>query len=143
MNNIINNNKNKRNVVANAGLDLNNRYCRACNIKLVLSPKEKGVYICPVCNVSTGLANTKPQEKLTVTFPWYDPNTSPDKKLVYQSSVERLSRSNYFINKQLQEKNKEEMNDPYLRQLKLNNSIKITNIEYYSMDDMDYYYKNE
>lgn len=135
-----NNKEKKKNVIANAGVDPNNRYCRYCNVKLVLSRTEKGVYICPVCNVANKIGGTKPQERLVTTFASFDPNTSPEKKLVYQGSEERLSRSQYFVNKQLKEKNKElEQQDPFLKMLMQKNDIKITSTEYYSYDD--YYYE--
>jgi hypothetical protein len=57
-----------------------------------------------------------------------------------QSDDQRLTRSKYFIQKRLKERSKTEgIEDPYLAMLKNNNKIRITNLEYYDVeDDEDY-----
>ena len=113
--------------------DLENRFCRICNLGLVM--KEPNVYSCPRCNVSTLLTNTQPDVKIRTNFPVYDPTQEVNKHHVIQSENQKLSRSEYFIQKNMNKRNEEESNDPHLKFLKQRNDIRITNVEIYSYED--------
>jgi hypothetical protein len=89
------------------------------------------MYSCPRCNCTANIHNTEPAEKLITTFPTHNAfNTITNKRQVTQPDNQRLSRSKYFINKRIEEKNKIEIQDPYLAMLKQNNKIRITNVDY-------------
>ena len=120
--------------------DLANRYCTHCYIKLI-HDETNNIFKCPRCNVSVVLSNTAPDTKIRTTFPSFDP-TKPNKTHIIQSDDESLPRSERYIRKRLADKNKEEDHDPYLQKLKQNNQIRITNIEYFNVEDDDYYYEN-
>ena len=143
-NNTNNNNKlrdtNRFNDILATNLDstINDRYCRKCNVRLVHNPRnsqyDKYIYSCPICNCTSNIHQTQPAEKLIVTFPTNNNNntsTNNKNKLVVQADKERLSRSNYFIQKNIQKKNEIEHEDPHLALFKRNNNkITITSIEY-------------
>lgn len=136
------NNRHKVNEFFNTGLDatLEDRYCRHCHIKLVHNPKnrihDKYIYSCPRCNCTTNVHDTEPNEKIRLTFPSSNPETRTSNKpsTVIQAPKERLSRSEYFIQKTTNEKHELEDNDPYLALLKRTN-LKITNIDYRDPND--------
>lgn len=133
-------------LATNIDSTINDRYCRTCNVRLVHNPRnspyDKYLYSCPICNCTSNIHSTAPGEKLMATFPTHNIQSATDKKLIVQSDQDRLSRSKYFINKRLQEKNEIENQDPYLAILKKNNKITITNIEYFSptAEEGDDYY---
>jgi predicted RNA-binding Zn-ribbon protein involved in translation (DUF1610 family) len=125
-------------------IDVKNRFCTHCHVKLINNPfnkiGEKYVFKCPQCGViSYNLANTEPQQQLTTTFPTVDITRADynDKpKNIMQNVKDRLSRSEYFILKNLQDKaHTNGENDPQLKFLKQNNKIRITSVDYYSRDD--------
>lgn len=136
----------KTNSILNTGLDatLNDRYCTHCHIKLIHNPRnspyDKYLYTCPRCNCgNVNIHNTEPSEKLVVTFPTLDPTSLQNRtKNVLQADSQRLSRSQYFIQKNVQERNKLEIQDPYLAILKKNNKITITNIDYSDPTEYEY-----
>src|SRR5687768_4831997 len=134
-----NDNSTKINTVLNSGLTASykNRFCIHCNIKLVNNPygkpDDKYVYKCPQCGVITNIYNTQPQEKIITTFPTADPTTANTAhKHILQATKDGMSRSQYFIAKNLAKRNENagEEHDPHLRLLKQNNKIRITNIDY-------------
>jgi hypothetical protein len=89
------------------------------------------IYTCPTCNCSVNIHNTEPAEKLVTTFPTLNHTSSTgNSKHIYQADKERLTRSQYFIQKTLSKKSEIEDQDPYLAILKKNNKITITNIDY-------------
>jgi hypothetical protein len=139
---------NKPNTILNSGLNssFNDRYCRHCHMKLVHNPRnspyDRYTYSCPQCNCGGGggglvnIHNTEPAEKLVTTFPTHNTTTSQQiGRLVTQPENQRVSRSKYFINKNIQKKNEIENEDPYLAILKRNNKITITNVEYYEPNE--------
>lgn len=122
------------NTIFNSSLDAskNNRFCIHCHIRLEPSQRDKYIYTCPQCGVTANIYNTEPAEKLVTTFPTSDPNRSPSsQKFVHQPDKDRISRSTYFIKKNMSKRSETEDNDPYLKILKMNNKIKLTNVEYY------------
>jgi hypothetical protein len=142
-----NNNNNKKpttirdkrfNDILTTNLDstINDRYCRTCHLKLVNNPQnrinDKYVYVCPRCNCGAiNIHNTEPGERILPVFPTHNSSSPSSKKLITQPENQRLSRSNYFINKNIQKRNEIIVDDdPYLMMLKQNNKIKITNVEY-------------
>jgi len=126
-------------LATNLDATINDRYCTHCHLKMVHNPRntpyDRYIYSCPQCNCTTNIHNTEPQEKLIATFPTHNAITgigsSDNKKMVTQPDNQRLSRSKYFIQKRIEEKNKIEIQDPYLAMLKNNNKIKITSVDYY------------
>lgn len=138
-NNKDNNNKRppNKNVVTNPAKDLQNRYCQHCNTKLVHDDRHN-IFKCQICNCTAVLSNTQPDTKLRTNFPTFSANEPNNKLKIVQSQKDKLPRSEYAIQKNLAERNKEEANDPYLNMLKQNSHIKITNIEYYSVEDFEY-----
>jgi hypothetical protein len=138
INNISNNREtSKPNTIFNTGLTAtkDNRYCTACHIKLVNNPtnrpQDKYIYMCPQCGVTLNIYNTEPKERLITTFPTTDPTRGfNSNKLVHQSDRDRLSRSQYFIQKNMMKRSEIEDDDPYLKILKQNNKIRITSIDY-------------
>jgi hypothetical protein len=127
-------------------IDVKNRFCQHCHVKLINNPDqkigEKYVFKCPQCGVTYyNLANTEPQQKLVTAFPTVDINRADYNerpKNIMQNVKDRLSRSEYFILKNLQDKAAEsngEGKDPQLKFLRQNNKIRITNVDYYSYDD--------
>lgn len=146
MNNINNKDNNIRDkrfndfLATNLDATINDRYCQRCHLKMVHNPRnspyDRYLYSCPQCNCTADIHNTEPTEKLMVTFPTHNITSGGiDKKLVTQPDSQRLSRSQYFIQKNLQKKNEIENEDPYLAILKRNNKIKITNIDYNDPND--------
>jgi hypothetical protein len=123
-------------LATNLDATIEDRYCQRCHFKMVHNPRNSPydtyLYSCPACNCTADIHNTEPTEKLVTTFPTHNATTgdSGGKKLVTQPDSQRLSRSQYFIQKQLQKKTEVENNDPYLAMLKKNNKITITNIDY-------------
>jgi hypothetical protein len=123
-------------LATNLDATINDRYCTHCHLKMVHNPRntpyDRYMYSCPRCNCTANIHNTEPQEKLIATFPTHNAFsvTSNRGKQVTQPDNQRLSRSKYFINKRIEEKNKVEIQDPYLAMLKNNNKIKITNVDY-------------
>jgi|SRR5215212_9292294 len=131
-----NTNTKKVNTIFNSGLTStrDNRFCIHCHIKLVSFNNERYVYKCPQCGVVTNIHNTEPSERLVTTFPTADPSRSDTTsgKKIMQNPKERMTRSQYFIAKNLSKKNESEDNDPYLKDfLRKNNKITITSLEYY------------
>lgn len=129
--------KNKATVAADTGLS-GSRYCISCHVRLVQNPTntpfDKDIYQCPNCGVRFGIKETEPSEKLRTTFAGISAN--PDNKYVYQSTIESMSRKDYFIAKRAVDRRTEEgIKDPYLQQLRKKQGIKITNVEYHSQDD--------
>jgi hypothetical protein len=123
------------NSILNSGLtsSKDNRYCQHCHIKLVNKDQlQKYIYVCPQCNVTYNIYNTEPKERLIANFPTMDPTRGPNtsSRMIHQGAKDSVSRSNYFINKNLQKKSEVEDADPYLKILKSNNKIRITNIDY-------------
>jgi hypothetical protein len=149
----LNNNKNNNNnrhqirdskpfndfLATNLDATINDRYCQRCHLKMVHNPRntpyDRYIYSCPQCNCTANIHNTEPSEKLVTMFPTHNAITGisgGNKKSVIQPDSQRLSRSQYFIQKNMQKKNEiEGNNDPYLNMLKQNNRIKITSIDYY------------
>lgn len=127
-------------LATNLDSTINDRYCKTCHLKLVHNPRnspyDRYIYSCPKCNCgAVNIHNTEPQEKLIVTFPTTNNNnntsTNKKNKLVTQADNQRLSRSQYFINKNIQKRNEIENEDPHLALFKRNNNkITITSIEY-------------
>ena len=119
----------------------NSRYCQSCNLKLLHKfidyPKQKYIYSCPRCNVTSNIYNTEPQERLMTTFPTTNATTSTSKKkYMFQSENDRLSRSQYFYKKNIEQKNKQvEDEDPFMKILRQNNQITITNVDYVDPND--------
>ena len=153
----MNNNNNKKpsirdkrfNDILTTNLDstIDNRYCKTCHLKLVHNPQnrisDKYLFVCPVCNCGpVNIHQTQPEEKIVVTFPTHNAHQSyTNKKLVTQPESQRLSRSQYFINKNIQKKNEIENTDPYLQNfLKKSNQLTITSVDYNEPidDDEDY-----
>lgn len=123
-------------------------------------PNFKYIYSCPRCNVSTiNIHQTQPGERLATTFPSSSSSSSSTSHVnnsnnnnsnesstattaspIYQNTKDRLPRYQLFAMERAQERNNEgagagtgELNDPYTKQLMMqNNRIKITNIDYYS-----------
>lgn len=125
-------------LATNLDATIKDRYCQHCHLKLVHnprnSPSEKYIYRCPKCNCGDiNIHQTEPNEKIMVTFPTHNIQTATGKKLVVQSNKDLLPRSNYFINKRLQERNQiTNEHDPYLQQfMKKSNNLTITSVEYY------------
>jgi hypothetical protein len=125
-------------------IDVKNRFCTHCHVKLINNPfnkiGEKYVFKCPQCGViSYNLGNTEPQQRLVTSFPTVDitrADYNEKPKNIMQNVKDRLSRSEYFILKNLQEKAQSNgEKDPQLRFLRQNNKIRITNVDYYSYDD--------
>jgi hypothetical protein len=125
-------------------IDVKNRFCTHCHVKLINNPYqkigEKYVFKCPQCGViSYNLGNTEPQQRLVTAFPTVDitrADYNEKPKNIMQNVKDRLSRSEYFILKNLQEKAQSNgEKDPQLRFLRQNNKIRITNVDYYSYDD--------
>jgi hypothetical protein len=146
----LNNNKNNNNnrhqirdskpfndfLATNLDATINDRYCQRCHLKMVHNPRntpyDRYMYSCPACNCTANIHNTEPSEKLVTMFPTHNAQSfiSSNKK-VTQPDNQRLSRSKYFIQKRAEEKSKSEgIEDPYLKILKQNNKIKITNVDY-------------
>ena len=124
-------------LASNIDTTINERYCQRCHLRLVHNPRnspyDRYLYSCPQCNCTASIHNTEPPEKLVTMFPTHNASSATDKtKLVVQPDDQRLSRSQYFIKKNVQKKSEYEDNDPYLAILKKNNKITITNIEYFS-----------
>jgi predicted RNA-binding Zn-ribbon protein involved in translation (DUF1610 family) len=124
------------NTIFGSGLDssINERYCTHCHIKLVHHNNEKYVYKCPQCGVIVGIASTEPTEKLVTTFPSQQNNGQPveiNKRFIYQATKERVPRNQYFQMQRAMEKNKTEINDPHLREMRKRTDITLTNTEYY------------
>ena len=124
-------------LATNLDATLTDRYCTKCHLKLVHNPRnnpaDRYIYSCPQCNCTVNIHNTEPSEKIVTTFPTQQRSAASSKgsKLIVQPDDQRLSRSKYFIQKRLEEKNKTEgIEDPYLAVLKRNNQITITNVEY-------------
>jgi hypothetical protein len=122
-------------LATNLDATINDRYCTHCHLKMVHNPRntpyDRYIYSCPRCNCTTNIHNTEPSEKLVTMFPTHNAfNSLANKKQVTQPDNQRLSRSKYFINKRIEEKNKIEIQDPYLAILKQNNKIRITNVDY-------------
>ena len=113
--------------------DLKNRFCTVCHIQLVFD-ETHNIYKCQRCGCQTVIGNTEPAIKIRPTFPVFD-QTQPNKKHIFQSDNERLSRSQQFIKKRQEERNQLEVNDPYMVMLKNKSEIRITNTEYYSVED--------
>jgi hypothetical protein len=125
--------KSNPNTILNTGLDpKQSRYCQHCHVKLVYNQDK--IYTCPTCNCSVNIYNTEPQERLVTTFPTTSSiaGGGRNSKHIYQANKERLSRAEYFIQKTIAEKNKTEIEDPYLAILKKNNKITITNVDYFN-----------
>lgn len=129
-------------LATNLDATLTDRYCTKCHLKLVHNPRnnpaDRYTYSCPSCNCTVNIHNTEPSEKIVTTFPTQQraATSSKGSKLIAQPEDQRLSRSKYFIQKRLQEKSKTEgIEDPTLAILMRNNMIKITNVEYYSVDE--------
>ena len=114
--------------------NLENRFCSHCHVRLVHNPRnsqyDRYLYSCPKCNCTANIHQTEPEERIMVQFPTHNAQSSSDKRLITQSDDQRLSRSQYFIQKNLSKRNEVENNDPYLAMLKQNNKITITNIDY-------------
>jgi hypothetical protein len=127
------NNKKKVNIVVDTSIDTSRRYCIVCHILLVNNPDntpfDKDICFCPSCGVRYGLKDTEPEERLKTTFPSF--MESLNTRYVYQSSKESLPRSEYFVQKRAEEKNRIEVNDPYLKYIRAKN-IQIRDIDYYS-----------
>src|SRR5687767_15147078 len=101
----------KPNTIFNVGLTStkDNRYCIHCHIKLVNNPynrpHDKYIYACPQCGVTVNVYNTEPKEKLVTTFPTRSPTgESTAKKFIHQNTKDNMSRSQYFIQKNLAKK---------------------------------------
>ena|SRR5215211_4726444 len=149
-----NNNNNKKPVIrddkrfndflaTNLDATINDRYCQKCHLKMVHNPRnipqDRYIYSCPRCNVTSNIHQTEPEEKIMVQFPTHNAqSTTTNKKLITQSDSERLPRSTYFINKNIEKKNEIEVDDPYLAILKRRNDLRITNVEYYEPTEYDY-----
>ena len=132
-------------LASNIDSTINDRYCQRCHLRMVHNPRnspyDKYLYSCPACNCTANIHNTEPEEKLVTMFPTHNTSSAMDKRLVIQADEQRLSRSKYFIQKNMQKKAEVEDNDPYLAILKKNNKITITNIDYFSpVDEEDDYY---
>ena len=55
---------------------------------------------------------------------------------MFQSDNDRLTRSQYFYKKNIEQKNKQvENEDPYLAMLRKNNQITLTSVEYNDASD--------
>jgi hypothetical protein len=66
-----------------------------------------------------------------------------NKKSITQPDNQRLSRSQYFIQKNMQKKNEIENQDPHLAILKKNNKITITNVDYNNNNPPNEQYNDE
>jgi hypothetical protein len=144
LNNNKDNNKDNNNKVVNTifntslfGTTKNSRYCITCHVRLEPSKTDKYIYSCPSCGVGpVNIFNTEPSEKLRTTFPSVDPErptgaSTTIKKFIHQPEKDRISRSKYFIRKNIMEKNKISDNeDPHLKILMQNSKIRITNFDY-------------
>lgn len=132
------------NTIFGSGLDssINNRFCIHCHIKLVHHNNERYLYKCPQCGVVAGIASTEPTERLTTTFPSSNPQgtqTVPEinKRFIYQSDKERLPRNKYYQIERAHEKNKTELQDPYLRELRKRQDMTITSVEYFDPTEQE------
>lgn len=133
-------------LATNIDATLNDRYCTRCHLKLVHNPRnspyDRYIYSCPQCNCTSNIHQTEPGEKLVATFPTHNAvssmnNSSNRKQSITQPENQRLSRSQYFIHKNLKKKSEIEDQDPYLAILKKNNKITITNVDYYDATEYD------
>lgn len=131
-------------LATNLDATIKDRYCQHCHLKLVHNPRnspyDRYLYSCPKCNCGVvNIHQTEPGEKLVTTFPTHNASSGimMNKKQVTQPDSQRLSRSKYFIQKNIQKKNEIEIDDPYLTILKNNNKIRITNIDYTSPEEYE------
>lgn len=120
---------------------IENRFCSHCHVRLVHNPRnsvhDRLIYSCPKCNCTTNIHQTQPEERLVVAFPTHNAQSATSKRLITQSDDQRLSRRQYFINKNIQKKNLIEQDDPHLKMLQQRNDITITNVEIYSVDEYE------
>ena len=128
-------------LATNLDSTIENRYCQHCHLKLVHNPQnrtsDKYLYHCPRCNCGpVNIHQTQPEEKIIVQFPTHNAQSFTNKKLIAQPESQRLSRSTYFINKNIQKKNEIENTDPYLQNfLKKSNQLTITSIDYWDPNE--------
>jgi hypothetical protein len=130
-------------LATNLDSTIEDRYCKHCHVKLVHNPRntpyDKYIYSCPQCNVTNNIHNTEPSEKLVTMFPTHNAQSVINRKLVTQPDSQRLSRSKYFIQQRMQKKNEiDDNDDPYLKMLKQNNKIRITNVDYNDPTEEEY-----
>jgi hypothetical protein len=138
-------------LATNLDATINDRYCQRCHLKMVHNPRntpyDRYIYSCPQCNCTANIHNTEPSEKLVTMFPTHNAITGisggNNKKSVTQPDNQRLSRSQYFIQKNMQKKNEIENQDPHLAILKKNNKITITNVDYNNNNPPNEQYNDE
>lgn len=132
----------KFNAIVDTGLYNKDKYCIHCHVLLIQNPTntpfDKNIFLCPSCNVRFGIKETEPGEKLTTTFSGV--SDTINNKHVYQSTIDSMSRSEYFVAKRAVERktNDEGLKDPYLQHLRKKQGLKITNVDYYAKDDYHY-----
>lgn len=138
-------------LATNLDATINDRYCRACHVRLVHNPRNvpynRYIYSCPQCNCTVNIHNTEPSEKIVTTFPTHNAisgiSNNTNKRPVIQPDNQLLGRSEYFIQQNLKKKSEIQDQDPYLAILKKNNKIRITSVDYNDLSPSPNYYDDD